>query len=81
MNRNLALGLSALSGFIALSYEILWFRTYGFLTEGSPQAFSDLMAAYLFGLTGGAFLSYWLSREDTAFQTSALSTGGSRGLS
>jgi spermidine synthase len=81
MNRNLALALSALSGFIALSYEILWFRTYGFLTEGSPQAFSDLMAAYLFGLTGGAFLSYWLSREDTAFQTSALSTGGSRGLS
>ena len=56
MNRNLALALSALSGFIALSYEILWFRTYGFLTEGSPQAFSDLMAAYLFGLTGGAFL-------------------------
>ena len=32
MNRNLALGLSALSGFIALYYEILWFRTYGFLT-------------------------------------------------
>ena len=50
MNRSLALALSAMSGFIALSYEILWFRTYGFLTEGSPQAFSDLMAAYLLSL-------------------------------
>lgn len=81
MNRSLALTLSATSGFIALSYEILWFRTYGFLTEGSPQAFSDLMAAYLFGLTAGAFLSYWLSREDTAFRAAALSIGDSRGLS
>lgn len=81
MNRSLALALSAMSGFIALSYEILWFRTYGFLTEGSPQAFSDLMAAYLFGLTGGALISYWLSREDIAFRSAVLSTGGSRGLS
>ncbi|MGK3961423.1 methyltransferase domain-containing protein [Sorangium sp. So ce118] len=48
---------AALSGFIGLSYEILWVRTYSFATEGPPDAFGLFIAAYLVGLAFGAFVA------------------------
>jgi hypothetical protein len=48
------LALSALSGFVALSYEILWFRVASFASAGSARAFPLLLGFYLLGLAGGS---------------------------
>jgi spermidine synthase len=45
---------SALGGFIALSYELLWFRAYSFLSRGAPGTFGLLLGGYLFGIACGA---------------------------
>ena len=61
-------------GFVALSYEIVWFRVYSFLTGGSAPSFGVLLGAYL---TGIAFGSLWSRRFcDTA---GAASEAGSPG--
>ena len=46
--------LAGLSGFVALSHEILWFRVYAFLTWSRASTFGLLLGAYLAGLAGGA---------------------------
>jgi spermidine synthase len=51
----LALFVAAASGFIALSYEILWYRLYSFVSWGAPRAFGSLLAAYLLGIAIGSF--------------------------
>ena len=61
----IAIVVATLSGFIALSYEILWIRVYGFATEGEPKAFGFLMSAYLTGLALGAlFARVYCKRTD-----------------
>jgi len=50
----LALGLSFASGFVALSYEILWFRVYSFATAGRAWAFGIMLGAYLLGIAAGS---------------------------
>jgi len=50
----LALGCAALSGFIALSYEIVWFRLLAFATQDTARAFASLLGTYLFGLALGS---------------------------
>src|SRR6185436_8591023 len=52
-----ALLLSALSGFIALSYEILWYRAYSLVSGGAAPAFALLLAMYLAGLALGSRFS------------------------
>ena len=46
----LALALACLAGFVALSYEILWYRAYSFVSGGAAPAFALLLAMYLFGI-------------------------------
>ena len=53
----LACGIGALGGYIALSYEILWVRVYNFATEGRPESFGLLLAAYLAGLAAGSLFA------------------------
>lgn len=63
----LALLLSALSGFVALSYEILWVRAWSFVTQGSASSFAVLLGWYLLGLGAGALWSLrHRDREDAA---------------
>ncbi len=57
MSITLALVISALTGFVSLSYEILWFRVYSYVTETSPRAFGMLLGSYLAGLAVGAYAS------------------------
>lgn len=57
MSFGLALLVAAVSGFIALSYEILWYRVIAFASWGLPGAFGLLLAAYLFGLAIGSRVS------------------------
>jgi spermidine synthase len=59
MSSRLALPVAALVGFIALSYEIVWFRAYSFVSGVSPRAFGVLLGAYLAGI---AFGSAWSRR-------------------
>ncbi len=53
----------ALSGFVALSLEILWFRVLGVVLKSNSFTFATLLAIYLTGLGGGALLgSRWARR-------------------
>ena len=49
-----ALVLAFLSGFVALSYEILWYRAYSFVSGGAAPSFALLLALYLAGIAIGA---------------------------
>jgi spermidine synthase len=55
MKFSLAAFVAGASGFIALSYEILWYRLYSFVSWGAPRAFGVLLAAYLLGIALGSF--------------------------
>jgi spermidine synthase len=46
--------LGFLSGFVALSYEIFFFRTVSYMTGSNAAAFALTLAAFLIGLAGGA---------------------------
>jgi spermidine synthase len=49
-----ALAVAALSGFLALAYEILWYRAFSFANASSPTTFGLLLAFYLAGLALGS---------------------------
>lgn len=49
--------LSAATGFLALSWEILWIRVYAFATGGRSNAFGNLLGAYLVGIALGSFFA------------------------
>lgn len=49
-----AMLLAAATGFIALAYEIVWYRLYSFASGGSAPCFANLLAYYLFGIAYGA---------------------------
>lgn len=49
-----AIVLSALAGYISLSYEILWIRVYSFTSGGLASSFATVLGYYLFGLSAGA---------------------------
>ena len=52
-----ALIWSALSGFLALSWEIVWARVFNFASASLATAFGGLLAAYLLGLAVGSLQS------------------------
>ncbi|MBM4343455.1 MAG: methyltransferase domain-containing protein [Deltaproteobacteria bacterium] len=54
MSLPVALLVAAAAGFIALSYEIVWFRVYGFLTGGAASSFSVVLGVYLLGIAIGS---------------------------
>ncbi|MCA9583959.1 MAG: hypothetical protein KC657_01230 [Myxococcales bacterium] len=59
----LTLLIAAASGFISLSYEILWYRVISFASWGLPGAFGLLLAAYLFGIAVGSRIAGHMCRE------------------
>lgn len=55
--------LSGLSGFVALSFEIVWFRLLGVMLKSSAFTFGTLLAVYLAGIGLGAAAAVpWLHR-------------------
>lgn len=54
MRLRLAIVIAALSGFVALSYEIVWYRLLSVMTRGIASTFGLLLAAYLLGLAVGS---------------------------
>jgi predicted membrane-bound spermidine synthase len=55
MRFRVAIAVAAASGFVALSYEILWYRLFAFVTQGAPIAFGALLGAYLVGIAVGSY--------------------------
>lgn len=47
------------TGFVAIGYEIVWFRVIGVLVKASPYAFSTVLFVYLVGIALGSF---WMGR-------------------
>lgn len=61
----LILLLSAATGYLSLSQEIIWVRVISFVTLGSPDVFAYVLGFFLFGIAFGALISKWVSqRED-----------------
>ncbi len=50
----IAMALACATGFIALAYEILWYRLYAFTSGGTAPCFAKLLAYYLFGIAYGS---------------------------
>ena len=50
-----------ISGFCALSYEVLWTRILVFFLGSTTYAFSTMLAAFLFGIGLGSLVFAWLS--------------------
>lgn len=59
MRLSLGILLSAISGYVALSYELLWFRVYFLAKHAQGGSFAVLLSAYLFGLALGAAWARW----------------------
>ena len=55
--------LCALSGFLALSFEIAWFRLLGVMLKSTAFTFGTLLAQYLFWLGVGSLLGSVLARR------------------
>ncbi len=48
------MALAGATGFVALAYEILWYRLYEYASGGTAQCFAQVLAFYLFGIAYGA---------------------------
>lgn len=52
--------VSMLTGFMALSYEVLWVRELNYLLNNSTYTFSLILFIFLLGIAGGSFLYKFL---------------------
>jgi len=53
------------TGFLAIGYEIIWFRVIGVLVKDSPYAFSSVLAVYLLGVAlGSLFMNRYLRQQE-----------------
>lgn len=52
-----AMLVSGAAGFVALSYEIVWYRVFSFYTWSSAATFGVLLGVYLFGIAIGSLVS------------------------
>ena len=62
MNFFTVLAAAAFSGFLGLSYEILWVRVFSFATGGTAASFGVVLGAFLLGLAAGSFASWGTCR-------------------
>ena len=60
--------LAALSGFLALSWEILWARLFSVMSGSRAYAFGAMLGSYLLGLAGGSLWSMrWQKDENRSW--------------
>ncbi len=64
MSFSLSLWVAGLAGFVALSYEILWYRAYGIVSRSMPATFGWLLGAYLAGVALGSLGSRAFCHDD-----------------
>lgn len=58
-----AMLLAGLSGFIALSFEIIWFRVFSLASSDRAPAFALLLSTYLAGIAAGCIVSERLTAD------------------
>jgi predicted membrane-bound spermidine synthase len=58
----MAVLVGGIAGFIALGYEIVWYRLFSFTTGGEAKSFAFLLGAYLTGIAGGSQLTNYFCR-------------------
>jgi len=58
-----ALLWSALSGFLALSWEIIWSRVFNFVSASRAPVFGYMLGSYLLGLALGSLFSPYLLKK------------------
>jgi len=76
------LGLYALSGFCALSLEILWFRVMDVAVKSTAFTFGTVLALYLFGSAAGSLAgARWAPRMARPLRVFLLAQCGLLGLS
>jgi spermidine synthase len=51
----IGMALAGVTGFIALAYEIVWYRLYAFASGGTAPSFARLLGFYLLGIAYGSF--------------------------
>jgi len=61
-----ALVAAGAAGFIALSYEIVWYRVVNFLTWSAPASFGVMLGFYLLGIAAGSAGSRLFCRDESA---------------
>ncbi len=66
MKLGIAIGFAALSGFVALGYELLWYRVVAVLIWGVASSFGLVLGAYLGGIAVGAYFTGLLCRRGEA---------------
>lgn len=64
-----ALVIAAVAGFIALGYEIVWYRLFSFTTAGVAKSFAFLLGAYLAGIAYGSNIANRICKRFTDPQT------------
>jgi spermidine synthase len=57
----LAAAFVAVAGFIALAYEVVWYRLFSFWSGSSARIFASLLGAYLAGIAVGGLIVHDLS--------------------
>lgn len=72
--------LVLVTGFLAISYQIIWFRLIGILVKASPYAFSTVLSVYLVGIGLGSYSVRALSRRNISRRTLFFATQGFLGL-
>jgi spermidine synthase len=60
---SVAVLVSAAAGFVALSYEIVWYRVFSFYTWSAAATFGVLLGVYLLGIALGSFASRLFCRN------------------
>ncbi|MBZ5595686.1 MAG: fused MFS/spermidine synthase [Acidobacteriia bacterium] len=55
--------LAAITGFISLCQEIVWYRVYSFASGGSPKSFANVLAAFLAGIALGSLAARRICRD------------------
>lgn len=56
--------LAGMIGFIALAYEIIWYRVYSFTTGGKASSFALLLTFYLIGIAIGSVAVQNMCRDE-----------------
>jgi len=56
MNRLGAFAAAFVSGFVFLSFEVLWVRVFSFASQSSPRVFGNLLGIYLLGIAISSFV-------------------------
>ena len=78
------MALYALSGFLAMSFEIVWFRLLGVMLKSTAFTFGTLLAQYLFWLGAGSALgslvTHRLQRPAIAFLAAQMGAAAYAGM-